>query len=140
VRVLLDTNVIVAGLLSPKGPPATLIRAWLDGWFKLVTAPEQLDELARVLTYKHLARLIDPAQARDFLDNVGVLAVLATGMPVVEASPDPADNVILAIAVAGRADLIVSGDKADMLSIGEVEGIPIISARSALERLGLTQQ
>ena len=103
MRILLDTNIIIAGLISPKGPSAALIRGWLEGRFELVTAREQLDELSRVLTYKHLARLIDPAQACDFVDNVGVLAVLAVGLPNVAVSPDPADNIILAIAVAGEA-------------------------------------
>ena len=137
MRILLDTNIIVAGLISPKGPSAALMRGWLEGRFELVTAQEQLDELARVFTYRHLARLIDPAQARDFLNNVGVLAVVVTSLPNLAVSPDPDDNVILAIAVAGEADIVVSGDKADLLSLGQVEGIPIVSPRTAAERLGL---
>ena len=49
MRLLLDTNVIVSGLLSPKGPPGKLVRAWLDGRYDLLTSEEQLDELRRVL-------------------------------------------------------------------------------------------
>ena len=51
---------------------------------------------------------------------------------MVENSPDPDDNLILAAAVAGNADLIVSGDKRHMLSLGDVEGIPIVTPRDAL--------
>ena len=47
-------------------------------------------------------------------------------------SPDPKDDPILAAAVAGAAELVVSGDKSDMLALGDVEGIPICSAREAL--------
>ena len=54
MRILLDTNIIVAGFLSPKGPPGRLVRAWLQGRFELVTSQEQLDELARVLGYQRL--------------------------------------------------------------------------------------
>ena len=140
MRILLDTNIVVAGFLSPKGPPGRLVRAWLQGRFELVTSQEQLDELARVLGYKHLRGRIDPVQAREFLENVDVLAVMATDLPTMELSPDPADNVILATAVAGRAEAVVSGDKAGALELGEVEGIPIMTAREALERLGMVEE
>lgn len=51
-------------------------------------------------------------------------------------SPDPKDNPILAAAIAGKADLIVSGDKHHMLALGTAGGIPVVTAREALERLG----
>ena len=51
-------------------------------------------------------------------------------------SPDPKDNQILAAAITGKADLIVSGDKKHLLALGEVEGVPIVTAREALERVG----
>ena len=50
-------------------------------------------------------------------------------------SSDPKDNPILAAAIAGKADLIVSGDKRHMLALGHVEGIPIVTARDPLDRL-----
>ena len=51
-------------------------------------------------------------------------------------SPDPKDNPILATAIAGKADLIVSGDKKHVLALVEVGGIPIVTAHEALTRLG----
>ena len=56
-------------------------------------------------------------------------------LPEVNVSPDSKDNPILATAVAGEADLLVSGDKGDMLALGNVEGIPIVTAREAIGRL-----
>ena len=50
-------------------------------------------------------------------------------------SPDPMDNQILAAAIAGGVDLIVSGDKRHMLALLDVDGIPIVTARKALELL-----
>ena len=140
MRILLDTNIVVAGFLSPKGPPGRLIRAWLRGRFDLVTSQEQLDELARVLGYKHLKSRIDPVQAQEFLENVDVLAVMATNLPTIALSPDPADNVILATAVAGEAEAVVSGDKVGVLDLREVEGIRIMTARDALEYLGMVEE
>jgi len=140
VRILLDTNIVIAGFLSPKGPPGRLVRAWLQGRFELVTSREQLRELARVLNYEHLRSRINTAAAREFLENIDVLAVIATNLPRLEVSPDPADNVILASGVAGRADLIVSGDKAGVLILREVEGISIVTATDALEHLGMLDE
>ena len=139
MRLLLDTNIIISGLLSSKGAPGKLVRAWLSGRFELVTSEEQLDELRRVLDYEHLKRLIKPAQARDFVENVDALAIMAVDLPVLDVSPDPDDNVILATAVAGDAEAVVSGDKRDVLALGEVEGVSIITAREAVERLGLEE-
>ena len=58
-------------------------------------------------------------------------------LPEVNVSPDSKDSPILAtaVAVAGGADLVVSGGKGDMLALGNVEGIPIVTAREAVGRL-----
>jgi predicted nucleic acid-binding protein len=50
-------------------------------------------------------------------------------------SQAPDDNVFLETAVDGKATLLVTGDKADLLSLGEVRGIPIVSASHAVRRL-----
>ena len=49
---------------------------------------------------------------------------MVTHLPEVNASPDPDDNPILATAIAGRAGLVVSGDKKHMLALGHIDGIP----------------
>ena len=68
--------------------------------------------------------------------NILIAALITKGTPPdVNLSPDPKDNPILAAAIAGKADLIVSGDKKHMLALGEVKGIPIVTARDALDRL-----
>lgn len=48
---------------------------------------------------------------------------------------DPDDDHVIAAAVAGQADLIASGDKRDLLPMGSFQGIPIITAREAVQRL-----
>ncbi len=135
VRILLDTNVIISGFLSAKGPPGLLLQRWLDGRFDLVTSQTQLDELGRALGYEKFRDRINSDQMRDFVDNIDVMAVVVPSVPDVMLFPDPDDNPILATAIAGQADLIVSGDKPHMLALGEVEGIPIVTPREALNRL-----
>ena len=56
-------------------------------------------------------------------------------LPEVSLSADPDDNLILATAIAGKADLVVSGDRKHMLSVGYVNGIPIVTAQDAADRL-----
>lgn len=136
MRVLLDTNVIVSGLLNAASPPGQLLAAWQDGEFVLVGSNAQLDELRRVLGYDRLRSRIGAQQAADVLDNFGAAAELVEAGEPVDLSPDPDDNVILAIAIAGRADLIVSGDKGDMLALREAAGIPIVDPAEAARRLG----
>ena len=63
------------------------------------------------------------------------LVTSAAQLAAVDLSPDPKDNPILAAAIAGDVDLIVSGDKTHMLSLREVHHIPIVTAREALDRL-----
>ena len=59
-------------------------------------------------------------------------ATVLSDVPVTKRSSDPKHDPILAAAVAGDAELVVSGDRTDMLALGHVEGIPIRSAREAL--------
>jgi predicted nucleic acid-binding protein len=59
-------------------------------------------------------------------------------LPNVELSPDPDDNPILATAIAGGADYLVTGDKRDLLSLGKVEAVQIVTARAFADLLGLS--
>jgi len=140
VRILLDTNILISGILSAGSPPARLLDLWLDRKLELVTSQFQLDELRGVLARPKLARRIEAAESTRLLENLGRESIRARNLPVVDVSPDPADNHILATAIAGRAELIVSGDRAGMLELREVAGIPIVTAREALERLGVDRE
>jgi len=133
--VLLDTNVIVSGLLSGDAPPGRLLMAWQDGAFVLLSSRRQIDELRRVMAYDRLRTRIGPQQALDVLDNLDASAVIVEPAAGIDLSQDPDDNVILATAIAGRADLIVSGDKRHMLVLGTAEGIPIVAAAEAISLL-----
>ncbi len=65
-------------------------------------------------------------------------ATILSDVPVTRRSPDPKDDPILAAAVAGEVNLVVSGDRDDMLALGDVDGIPICSAREVV-RMGIAR-
>jgi putative PIN family toxin of toxin-antitoxin system len=111
VRAVLDVNVLISAILSPRGSPARLLVAWRAGAFDLVVSPALLAELARALAYPKLVRLIPPADAAAYVAWIARSAVLAAdpaSAPSVR-SADADDDYLLALAIAERA-VLVSGD------------------------------
>ena len=135
MRVVLDTNILIGALITKGTPPDRLYQAWLRGEMELVTSSAQMAELANVLARPRLQDFIDADEASVIVENIGTRALILDEPPGVSLSRDPKDNPILAAAVAGKADLIVSGDKRHILALGKVAGIPVVTAREALERL-----
>ena len=136
VRIVLDTNILIGALITKGTPPDQLYQAWLRGQIELVTSTAQMAEVANVLTRPRLQKYLDVEEAAAIVENMDTRALVLDTLPNVSLSPDPKDDPILATAIAGKVDLIVSGDKKHMLALGEVEGIPIVTARDALDRLG----
>ena len=132
VRVVLDTNILVSALITRGTPPDQLYQAWLRNDIQLVTSDAQVDELTDVLARPRLRRYVDPDEAAHMVAAIHLRATVLKDVPIVSRSPDPKDDAILATAVAGDADMVVSGDQKDILALGNVEGIPIRSAREAL--------
>jgi hypothetical protein len=111
VRAVLDANVLISAILSPRGTPARLVLAWQAGAFDLVASPLLLAEVRRALAYPKLERLVPSADADAFVAWLGGAAELAddpAGPPPVR-SDDPGDGYLIALAATERA-LLVSGD------------------------------
>ncbi len=135
MRIVLDTNILIGALITKGTPPDRLYQAWLRGEVELVTSTAQIAEVADVLARPRLQKFLDANEAAAIVENIDTRALILDAPPDVDLSPDPKDNPILAAAIAGKADLIVSGDKKHMLALGAVEGIPIVTAREALDLL-----
>ena len=126
----------MSALIRGDGPPGRVLAAVKSRDVTLVTSEAQRRELRSVLGRESLRARIHPAEAEDLIRNLPAVAeVVPADLPSVNASPDPDDNLILATAIAGRVDLVVSGDKKHMLSLGNVDGIPIVTAAVAADRL-----
>lgn len=115
MRVILDTNVLLSAILSPNGTPAALVEAWLFRRFILVSHAIQLAELRDVSRRPKIKSLIQPAAVGRIVNQIRLIAEVAETLPRVERSPDPRDDFLLALCEAGRADWLVTGDKADLL-------------------------
>lgn len=135
VRIVLDTNILVSALISQAGPPGQVSAEVKRGHLTLITSVAQIAELRRVLGRPHLRHIIASDAAQDLMANIEAVGEVVGDLPDVTASPDPDDKLILATAIAGRADLVVSGDKTDMLALGQIEGIPIVTASAAAEEM-----
>ena len=129
MRVVLDTNMIVSALIAPAGKPAAIIDAWLDGKFALLTCAAHVDELRSTLQKPRVAELVKPYKAGRLVNQVKKLAETIDPLPRVERSSDPADDFLLALAEAGKADYLVTGDKSGLLALDRHKGTHIVSAR-----------
>jgi putative PIN family toxin of toxin-antitoxin system len=136
MRAVLDTNLLVSYLLTHHPPIATIIDGFLaQDEFVMVTAPELLAELDRVLTYPKLQRYYTDEERTRF---VALVMALGEVVDLPETIPricrDPDDDRLIACAVVGEADVIVSGDN-DLLALERVGDIPILTAAQFLAML-----
>jgi len=137
IRAVVDTNVLVSGLVSEGGPPSEIVDAWLEGRYTLVTSPYMVEELVHVLSYPRIRdRLrLEKDELEAILIALLAQAQVAPGqlcLPGV--TRDPKDDAVVACAIEGEADVIVSGDQ-DLLTLGTYEGIEVITPRQFTELL-----
>lgn len=134
MRVVLDTNIVISALLWGGVPYRLLLHAQ-TGAIELVTSPTLVAELNTVLARSHLGARVT-AQNMTINELVAQYQALThtitpQHVPAI-VSNDPDDDHVLACAVEGRADLIVSGDKHLLNLGGQYLGIPIVRAGEAL--------
>ncbi|TAK53406.1 MAG: putative toxin-antitoxin system toxin component, PIN family, partial [Gammaproteobacteria bacterium] len=118
LRVVLDTNVLVSGLVYPGSVPGRIVEAWRQGSLAVVLSRYILDELVRVLPRLSKVRMT-PAEIRDLADSFVFLADVVEPQGVREPNlRDPADQPVLLTLLAANADYLISGDK-DLLALAE---------------------
>ena len=132
MRLVVDTNILVSALLAGTSLPAQLIVLWRQGRFDLLTAAEQLDELRRVTRYPKIRERLAPALAGRLVNDLRTVATVVDKLPTIDMSKDPNDNYLLAIATAGSADFLLTGDKRDLLALDRLGGTRILTVRAFL--------
>ncbi len=156
-RVLIDTNILISYLLAPdqpsirqsthqgtqqgvqRGTIPTIVEAAFNGDYKLLLPGALLIELTETIKVrKHLAKRISPEQAAQFLELLQIIAepIEEISDPIPAVTRDPKDDYLLAYALVGRADYLVTGDD-DLLTLKRVEGVMIVRPMEFKEILGV---
>jgi putative PIN family toxin of toxin-antitoxin system len=138
LRVVIDTNVIVSGILSRKGAPDEVLNAWRERRFLLLSSSAIVAEVRAVMQYPRIHKKYHLSDD-DIEQTITLLehdSLLVEGDAYVTGSvpDDPKDEMFLACALNGQADVVVSGDH-HLLDLGVFRDIPIINARQFLAQL-----
>ena len=128
MRVVFDTNILVSALVFPGGRGDAALRRIIAGTDRLLLSRAILDELLEVLSRKFARDAEELAHVAVFFSELALVVTPKRRLRVVR---DDSDNRILECAIAGRADAIVTGDKA-LLALKNFRGIPVVTLRSYL--------
>lgn len=128
MRVVFDTDVLVAALVFPGGQGDAALRRVIEGTDQLVLSRAILDELLEVLGRKFARDAEELAHVAVFVSDLATVVAPKRRLRVVKDDPD---NRILECALAGNAQAIVTGDKG-LLALKSFEGIPLMTLASYL--------
>lgn len=140
LRVVVDTNVFVSGLLSKQGQPFAILEAWNAKKFILVMSSEQQAELQDVFSRPRLIKRchLSPAEINNLLAQIDLLSQKVSGTAVLPvAVRDVKDEKILASAIGGAVDYLVTGD-IDLLTLNgnsALSTLKIVTVRDFLSIL-----
>ncbi len=132
-RVVLDTNLVLSALVFAQGRLVALRQAWQDGHCVPLVSRTTAAELIRVLAYPKF-KLSDEEQQELLADYLPWCATvrIPNPPPVTPVCRDPSDQPFLQLAVAGKADYLVSGDH-DLLSLADQFDRPIVMVEQFLK-------
>ena len=137
MRVVVDTNVLLSGLMSPGSPPAEIVDLWIEGVVEVAVSSPIISEYLGVLLRPRFEKIGSTAVRRETIQRLIDLPntlVVVPGVRVSCVSEDPSDNRFLECAKEAHADFIVSGDE-HLLAIETYNGIRILSPRQFVEML-----
>lgn len=135
-RVVLDTNVVLSALVFAQGRLGTLRQAWQDARCRPLLSHATAAELMRALAYPKFRLSAEDQQEliADYLPYCTSVRMPAR-LPTTPPCRDPFDIPFLQLAVAGKADYLVTGDR-DLLSLAGEFSCPILTAGQFLVELG----
>ncbi len=132
MKIVLDTNVLVSGILSPNGPPAAVLRALLTERVTLCFDERIVSEYRDVLTRTKFSFDRDLVEELiGFLEAAGSPTLAA---PLAFTLPDPWDQMFIEVAVSSNADFLVTGNLKHFPEKAR-EGVNVVSPREFLEAL-----
>jgi putative PIN family toxin of toxin-antitoxin system len=134
MRLVVDTNVLLSALMSSASSSAHILALWRRRKFDLLTCAEQIHEITRVTRYSKIRVRLAPALAGRLVNQLREAAIVVGKLPRVDRSPDPDDNYLLALADAGKAQFLVTGDR-PLLRLEFYKSTQIITPAALAERI-----
>lgn len=131
IKIVIDTNVFISGVLTPGRAPAQLLELVLSGTVKLVISPQIIQEIQRVIEYPGIIKLmkkrkLEAKELEKTIFRIMRVAQITSGAVMVQGvAADPSDDIFLACALEGQAEFIVSGDH-HLTDLKNYQGIRII--------------
>lgn len=138
MRVILDTNILLTGVISPRAAPARLLEAWIERRFTLISHELQLAEIREVSRRPKIRAWVRPAEIGRLVNQITALAEMPHSLPAVERSRDPRDDFLLALSDEGAADWLVTGDKNDLLALERHGPTHIVTASRFVAALNIS--
>lgn len=124
MKVVVDTNVLVAGLLSPFGPPGEIVRMIASGALCVCIDARILTEYADVLGRPKFQ--LEAEQVQTLLEQIRMDGLSVAATPLENRLPDPTDEPFLETALAGDAACLITGNLKHFPATKR-QGIPVLS-------------
>lgn len=136
MKVVFDTNVLVSGFVRPEPAPGQLLAAWREGAFTLIASEHILTEAARTFDETpFFRRHLDDTHRKQILALLRAETVIVRpAKNVTGVATHSEDDLVLATALAGQADYLVTGDK-KLLDVRVYRGTHILSPRTFLNEV-----
>jgi uncharacterized protein len=132
LKIVLDTNVLVSGILSPNGPPSAVLRALLTERVTLCFDERIVSEYRDVLTRTKFS--FDPDLVEELIGFLEATGSPTLAAPLAVTLPDPWDQMFIEVAVSGNADFLVTGNLKDFPEAARA-GVSVVSPRAFLDLL-----
>ncbi len=130
-RVVIDTNVLVSGIIQKKGFPYKVVKSWEDDDLVLLTSEPLINEVSKVLHYEKIRvrYSLKDEEIKQALLNLMRYSIFVNDPPKLNViREDTSDNIIFAAAIEDKADYIISGDS-HLLNLGSYKGIRILTPK-----------
>jgi uncharacterized protein len=132
LRVVLDTNIVVSGLLSPRGSPSTILDAATSKQFLCFVSESLIEEYSEVLARNNLG--LDQHRVAKFIRDFRKVALLVVPREKALVARDPDDNMVMECALEVEADFVVTGNTRDFPL--NFRGVSVVTPRDFLVVLG----
>lgn len=136
LKAVVDTNILISGLICKAGNPSSLINALKNNEFHLITSPQLMNEFIEVIERPHIKHKYELTneEINDFIEYIYREATVISGIYEVKSSKDPKDDMFLSCALEGKADYLVTGDT-HLSNIKYYHGVQIVNVKQFLRLL-----